>query len=75
MDKRPSEVSLEWIQILPGYHGEGLGKALVFELLARSKDRVEFATVAGEYDSAENLKKFYEKCGFIGKDIWWVLKK
>ncbi len=75
MDKSVPEASLEWIQILPEYHGEGLGKALVHELVQRAKDRVDMITVAGEYDTEKNPKGFYERCGFSGDDIWYVLRK
>ncbi|MDY6866369.1 MAG: GNAT family N-acetyltransferase [Chloroflexota bacterium] len=35
LDNRVPEASLEWIQVLPGYRGRGLGKAIVAELLRR----------------------------------------
>ena len=74
LDADIPEASLEWVQILPTYHGEGLGRALVLELLRRVRDRVEFTTVSGRYDGEEGLKRFYERCGFRGDDVWWVFR-
>jgi len=68
------EASLEWVQVAPEYHGKGLGKLIVYELLDRVNERVEFVTVGGEYDSENNPKGFYESCGFKGDDIWYVLR-
>ena len=69
------EGSLEWIQVLPEYRDQGLGKTLVLELLNRLKGRVAFATVSGEVDNTTNPERLYRKCGFYGNDVWWVLRK
>ena len=45
------EGSLEWIQVLPEYRGQGLGTKLVLELLCRLKDKAAFVTVCGEVDN------------------------
>lgn len=74
LDANIPEASLEWIQILPEYHSEGLGRALVLELLRRVRDRVEFTTVSGRYDGDGGLERFYERCGFRGDDLWWVFR-
>jgi len=74
LDAGIREASLEWIQVLPRYHGEGLGRALVRELLRRVGGRVAFTTVSGRYDGDKGLKAFYERCGFQGDDIWWVFR-
>ncbi len=74
IDKTVPEASLEWIQVAPEYHGKGLGKLIVYELLDRVNERVEFVTVSGEFDSENNPKGFYESCGFVGNDIWYVLR-
>jgi len=75
-DRSISEGSLEWIQVLPGYRGRGLGKGVVQELLSRLQGRVAFTTVAGEANnqSSPSPETFYRSCGFEGGDIWWVLR-
>lgn len=73
-DNTVPEASLEWIQVDPDYHGKGLGKNIVYELLSRVKERVRYVTVGGEYDTENNPKGFYENCGFKGDDIWYVLR-
>jgi len=70
-DQSTAEGSLKWVQVLPEYHGRGLGKLLVFELLGRLKDRSALITVSGESDSPASLENFLRKCGFTGNDIWW----
>ncbi len=74
-DSSISEGSLEWIQVLPEYHGRGLGKALVVELLSRLKGRADFTTVSGEVDNETNPERLYRSCGFTGNDVWWLLRK
>jgi len=69
------EGSLEWIQVLPEYQGKGLGKVLVLELLNRLQGRVTFTTVSGEIDNQTNPERLYRGCGFLGEDVWWVLRK
>lgn len=69
------EGALEWIQVLPEYHGNKLGKALVIELLKRLKPYARFTTVSGELDNKTNPERLYRRCGFIGDDIWHILKK
>lgn len=75
IDKTVPEASLEWIQVDPDYHSQGLGKIIVYELLERVKEQVQFVTVGGEYDNVDNPKGFYESCGFRGNDIWYVLRQ
>ena len=75
LDDRIPEASLEWIQVLPAYHGDGLGKGLVLELRRRIGDRVAFTTVSGRYDGEDGLRRFYEACGFGGDDVWWVFRE
>ena len=53
-DHTVGEGSLEWIQTLPEYHGQGLGTALVLELLRRLQDRAEFVTVSGEVNNQQS---------------------
>jgi len=72
-DRAIGEVSLEWIQVLPGHRRRGLGKALVVELLRRAARCGTFATVSGIAGSpAEAL---YRACGFTGDDVWWCLRR
>jgi GNAT superfamily N-acetyltransferase len=68
------EGSLEWIQVLPGYRGRGLGAVLVQELLARLAYRADFTTVAGRVDNATHPERLYRRCGFRGSDVWWVFR-
>ena len=74
MDWDIAEGSLEWIQVLPAYRGRGLGKTLVNELLFRLHDRAAFTTVAGEVNNQTNPEALYRSCGFVGNDLWWVLR-
>jgi GNAT superfamily N-acetyltransferase len=73
-DKGILEGSLEWIQVLPGYRGRGIGKCIVEELLSRLEQRAEFTTVAGIVGDSTNPEALYRSCGFSGSDIWWVLR-
>lgn len=75
LDDSVSEGSLEWIQILPGYQGKGLGKVLVLELLNRMCGKVGFVTVSGESNNETNPERLYKSCGFSGNDTWWLLRK
>ena len=74
LDRTIPEASLEWIQVDPDYHGQGVGKMIVYELLKRVRENVNFVTVGGEYDTEDSPKGFYESCGFRGNDIWYVLR-
>lgn len=73
LDWHVPEASLEWIQVLPGYQQQGLGKAIVAELLRRIPDEARFTTVSGRADSAVQPEKLYRGCGFSGSDVWWLL--
>jgi len=74
-DSSVPEGSLEWIQVLPDYQGRGLGKILVLELLKRLEGRAEFTTVSGEVDNETNPERLYRRCGFVGNDVWWLLRR
>ena len=67
------EGSLEWIQVIPGKRGLGLGQAIVTELLTRLAPKAQFATVSGRTSNKTNPEGLYRKCGFTGEDIWCVL--
>lgn len=72
-DAGVGEVSLEWVQTLPDFQRQGLGKAAVLEVLRRASDRAAFATVSGQVEDRDNPGAFYRKCGFTGSDVWWLL--
>lgn len=72
-DASIGEVSLEWVQTLPGYQGKGLGKAVVLEILRRAAGRMAFATVSGQVEDRNNPGALYRNCGFDGSDVWWLL--
>lgn len=74
-DKEINEAALEWIQVLPSYHGKGLGQAIVNELLNRLKCMADFVTVSGKVDNLTNPEALYRKCGFNGNDVWHILTK
>ncbi len=75
LDSIIPEASLEWIQVLPEYRGRGLGECIVLELLNRLDSRVEFTTVSGEVDSQTKSESLYRRCGFLGNDVWWILRR
>lgn len=70
-DKEICETELEWIYVDSTYHGKGIGRMIVHELVRRSQDVSRTIRVRGVAD------EFYIKCGFIKKtDEWfWVKKK
>lgn len=72
-DSSIKEGSLEWIQVLPKFRGQGIGAALVNELLLRLKYKANFVTVSGNVDNKSNPDTLYRKCGFKGNDIWHIL--
>ena len=74
-DPEVPEASLEWIQVLPEFQNQGLGSAIVAELLSRVKGRALFETVAGELDNPKDPESLYRKCGFSGLDVWWYLAR
>ena len=48
---------------------------LVNELLLRMKPMARFATVSGQVNNLSSPEKLYRKCGFVGNDVWHILKK
>ena len=74
-DPHVPEASLEWIQVHPAAQGQGLGKAIVAELLRRVAERAAFTTVSGQMDNLTRPERLYRRCGFTGSDIWWLLIK
>ncbi len=74
-DKEVKELILEWIQVLPNYRNKGIGQAIVNELLSRARSFAEFATVSGKIESLANPERLYRKCGFVGDDVWHIMRK
>jgi GNAT superfamily N-acetyltransferase len=74
LDASIGEGALEWIQVLPAYRGQGIGQAIVRELLARLRGRAVFTTVSGQVDNHSRPEALYRRCGFTGDDVWWVLR-
>lgn len=75
MDSEIGEGILEWIQVSEKYRGRGLGYFIVSELIWRLKDIAKFVTVSGQSNNPSNPEKLYRKCGFIGNDIWHVMRR
>ena len=74
-DGEAGELILEWIQILPQYRGRGFGRLIVNCLLATMRGTAKFATVSGKIDNPTNAETLYRKCGFVGNDVWHILRK
>lgn len=75
LDREIGEGVLEWIQVSKDARGKGLGRYIVSELLLRMKDAARFATVSGQCNNPANPEKLYRRCGFIGPDVWHILRK
>ncbi len=75
LDTWVGEASLEWIQVLPEFRGQGLAKALVHHLVARIAGRVPLITVSGEADNPSDAEHLYRRCGFQGQDVWWIVRR
>lgn len=74
-DRQAKEMVLEWIQVLPAYRGRKIGQLLVTELLYRASAFADFSTVSGQVDNSTNPERLYRKCGYVGNDIWHVLRR
>lgn len=72
-DDEAKEGILEWIQVLPEYRGNKIGRLIVNELLCRMSGKADFATVSGKVDNASKPEILYRKCGFTGDDVWHIL--
>ena len=73
IDKEVPEGIIDWIQVLPKYQNQGLGKVLINSTLEYMKDKVEFAIVSGRIDNETNPLELYKACGFIGDDVWIIV--
>ncbi|NLY20896.1 MAG: GNAT family N-acetyltransferase [Tissierellia bacterium] len=74
-DNETKEGVLEWIQVLPKFHGRGLGAYIVCETLKNLRYKADFATVSGRVNNTHSPEDLYRKCGFTGSDIWHVILK
>ena len=74
-DREVKEGILEWIQVIPAYRRREVGTAIVNQLLYRLSSKANFATVSGKVKSKTQPEKLYRKCGFVGNDIWHILRK
>lgn len=75
LDRKVGEGVLEWIQVSNNHRGKGLGSCMVQELLRRMKSRADFVTVSGQCNNPANPEALYRKCGFVGNDIWHIMRK
>lgn len=75
LDRTVGEGSLEWMQVLPAYRRQGLGQALVLELLSRLAGHAAFVTVGGQVENPTRPEALYRRCGFRGQDVWWALRR
>jgi GNAT superfamily N-acetyltransferase len=75
LDRQVGEGSLEWLQVLPGHRGHGVGTALVCRLLSLLREQAAFATVSGAINSPHVPERLYRRCGFLGNDVWHVLSR
>ncbi len=74
-DDRINEGSLEWIQVLPAYQRMGVGLILVATLVRRLRPQSVLITVSGKMGDSSRPDLLYRKCGFVGEDVWWVLRR
>lgn len=74
-DGEAKEGILEWIQVLPEYRGNKIGRLIVSELLCRMVGKADFATVSGKVDNTSKPEILYQKCGFTGDDVWHILHR
>ncbi len=72
-DPQCREMILEWVQVLPEYRRQGIGKFLVQQLLLRSPEEAKFSTVSGKVANLSNPEALYRSCGFEGQDYWHIL--
>ena len=75
LDREIGEGILEWIQVSQNHRRMGLGRYIVCELLWRMRDKADFVTVSGQCNNPSNPERLYRKCGFIGNDVWHILRK
>lgn len=74
LDQNCREGILEWIQVLPEYRRQGVGLLMVNHLLRSMEGKANFATVSGRCDNEFEPEQLYRKCGFVGEDIWHIMR-
>ena len=74
-DSLVGEGILDWIQVSPEYRNKGLGRVIVFELLARLSTKADFVTVSGRVNNSGNPFELYKSCGFAHPVIWLVVTR
>jgi len=74
-DQLTGEASLEWVQVLPAFRSLGLGTMLVQELVYRLEQKVAFTTITGQVKNPCEPEHLFRRCGFAGRDVWWVLHR
>ena len=75
VDRLTEEGSLEWIQVLPAFRGQGLGTMLVQEMVNRLQQHVAFTTVTGQVHNPCDPERLFRRCGFVGHEVWWTLHR
>jgi GNAT superfamily N-acetyltransferase len=63
------EADLDWFFVRPSHQGQGVGRMLIAETIARCQPKSKIIRLAGIADG------FYQKCGFRRGDSWYYLKK
>lgn len=63
------------MQVLPDYRGSVIGSAILNKVLKLMQGKADFVTVSGMVDNHTKPENLYRICGFIGDDIWHILKK
>ena len=74
-DRESGEATLEWVQVLPRWRRQGVGRLMVSGLLLRMKEFAAFATVSGKQNDPTRPEMLYRACGFTGNDVWHILKR
>lgn len=70
-DSKIKETEIEWLYVHKEYHGLGIGRMLINEIIRKAKDKSNLIRVGGVAD------EFYIKCGFgLKTDEWmWIKRK
>lgn len=73
-DPEAGEAVIEWLQVLPEHRGRGIAAVLTARALETMAGFAEFATVSGECDNPTQPEAVYRACGFVGDDVWHILR-
>lgn len=63
------EADLDWFFVEPDCQGQGIGRMLIAETVARCLPKSDIIRLAGIADG------FYQKCGFRQGDKWFMIRK